>query len=199
MSYRFLCLLFLFLPSLSHAEKGVYFAGEGLFPPLQVPSREKKIYGIRINPGFGAHKEVIGLDFGLIGNTTDENMIGFQVAGAFNNNRGSSTILGLQLASLANRNQKAARVIGLQFALGTNIHEGSGSVVGGQFSLFANYAPKTNIYGLQVGLYNRAETVYGFQFGIVNVAEKLYGIQIGLLNYVNKGPIKFLPFLNIGF
>ncbi|MGZ3796156.1 MAG: LA_2272 family surface repeat-containing protein, partial [Pseudobdellovibrionaceae bacterium] len=73
------------------------------------------------------------------------------------------------------------------------------TVAGIQLALLANLSAFTDIYGLQVGLYNRAKDVYGLQVGLVNVTDNLHGVQIGLINFNHKGPFAMSPILNIGF
>jgi hypothetical protein len=72
-------------------------------------------------------------------------------------------------------------------------------VVGLQVAVLGNIAPNANIYGAQVGLYNRARAVYGFQIGLVNFAKDLHGIQIGLINFNETGIFGVSPIINVGF
>ncbi len=120
------------------------------------------------------------------------------VSGLFNKTGGDTTILGLQLAGAANINTNKVNAYGVQMALGMNYQSADSNIVGLQLAA-GNHAPFTDIYGAQVGLYNRAKEVYGFQLGIVNIAENLHGIQLGLINFNNKGLISVCPILNIGF
>jgi hypothetical protein len=62
-----------------------------------------------------------------------------------------------------------------------------------------NQAPHTNVHGLQIGGFNKAQDVYGIQIGVLNMAENLHGLQIGLLNINDRGLFKFSPILNVGF
>ena len=88
---------------------------------------------------------------------------------------------------------------GLQFAGGANLNQAASEVWGVQLAALANVAPFTDIYGLQVGIYNRAKDVYGLQIGLVNVADNLHGIQIGIANFNKKGPFEISPIINVGF
>ena len=89
---------------------------------------------------------------------------------------------GLAIAGLFNYNQVAAEVIGLQLSALANIN-GTGS----------------QLYGVQVGLYNKVTKVYGLQLGLINVAHELHGIQIGLINFNEAGPFKVSPLINVAF
>ena len=157
------------------------------------------ITGVRVSALYGKHRSVYGLDFGVLGNITDLNFVGLAVSGVFNKTSGMTTIIGLQLAGLANVNTDKTSVYGIQATLGANVNTAAASVSGLQIALLTNYAQFTNIYGAQVGLYNRAQDVYGLQIGLVNVASNLHGVQIGLANFNQKGMFAVSPILNIGF
>ena len=169
-----------------------------LVPPLQFPPDDFSVTGARISVLWGRHRSVYGLDVGGVGNITDQNFVGIGVAGGFNATHGTTTILGLQLAGGANINTQKTQVFGVQAALGFNYNEAASSVTGLQIAI-ANISKHTNIYGVQAGIYNTAQTVYGFQIGLVNVASSLYGVQIGLLNFHHKGIFSVSPLINVGF
>lgn len=169
-----------------------------IVPPVQFPSADFMVAGLRLSLIYGHHRDVFGLDLGLVGNITDQSFGGVALSGGFNNLRGDANILGLQFAGLANLNYGKTAVYGLQASLGINYQTAASHVVGIQFAM-ANLAQFTDVYGAQAGIYNRANEVYGFQIGLVNVAENLHGVQIGLINFNNKGLISVCPILNIGF
>ena len=80
-----------------------------------------------------------------------------------------------------------------------NKNDAESSLVGVGLSL-VNLSPNMDIYGLQVGLYNKSRSVYGLQLGLVNQTTNLHGLQIGLLNIAtNGGPFAVSPILNFGF
>lgn len=56
-----------------------------------------------------------------------------------------------------------------------------------------------SIRGAQLGLINIANAVTGFQIGLINRSESLYGLQVGLVNVIREGEWPFMPILNIGF
>jgi hypothetical protein len=170
-----------------------------IVPPVQFPSNEFSVTGLRVSALWGSHRDLFGIDVGLIGNVTETRFVGLAVAGGFNATHGETTVLGAQLAGVANVNTNKTRVYGAQLALGFNANEAEDAVVGIQAALLANQSPFTSLYGIQLGLYNRAGDVYGVQFGLVNVATSLHGIQIGLLNFNQKGLFPVSPLLNVGF
>lgn len=169
-----------------------------ILPPVQFPPEDFSITGVRASLFWGKHRDLYGLDFGLLGNMTEQSFVGIGVSGVFNLTRGNTTILGLQLAGLTNINKNKTDVFGAQATLGLNLNTATSSVTGLQFAL-ANHSPFTDIRGFQVGIYNKANSVYGIQIGLVNFAANLHGIQIGLMNFNDKGPFKVSPILNVGF
>ena len=170
----------------------------GIAPPVQFPPSDFTITGLRVSALWGHHRDLYGVDVGLLGNITDQTFAGLGVSGLFNYTKGTTTILGLQFAGLTNINTNKTEVYGIQAALGLNSNSAASSLVGIQLAA-ANISPFMDIYGLQAGIYNRAKDVYGFQIGVVNVADNLHGIQIGLINFNIKGLIGVCPLINVGF
>ncbi len=170
-----------------------------IIPPVQFPPSDFSITGARFNLLYGKHRDVYGLDIGALGNVTDQTFVGLGVAGVANVTRGTTHAIGLQAAGITNVNTNKTRVYGVQLAGLVNMNTAESMVAGIQVSALANIAEFTDIYGAQIGLYNRAKDVYGFQIGLVNVATNLHGVQIGLANINQKGLISVSPFLNIGF
>lgn len=173
--------------------------GVSIFPPLQFPPDDFTITGFRLDLLMGKHRSVYGFDIGAVGNVTEQNLGGIQVAGAFNYNIGMTDAAGIQLAGITNINVNKANIVGLQVAGAVNSNQAESSIVGLQLAALSNYSPYTKVYGMQVSLYNRARDVYGFQFGLLNVADSLHGVQIGLVNFNHTGLFAVAPILNIGF
>lgn len=169
-----------------------------ILPPIQFPPEDFAITGLRASLLWGHHRNVYGIDFGLLGNMTDQSFVGVGVAGGVNYTTGVTQAIGLQFAGLANVNLGQTSVYGLQLALGMNYNSAASSVSGLSLAI-ANIGPFTDIYGVQAGVYNRAKDVYGIQFGLVNVADTLHGVQIGLINFHRKGTFVVSPILNAGF
>lgn len=155
--------------------------GFSLINPVQVPPDNFSIIGARFSLLYGQHRNVKGLDFSLIGNNTEQEFRGSAISGVFNHTQGDTNIIGVQLAGVYNYNKARSSVYGLQAAI------------------FANLGDYTDIYGLQVGLYNRAREVYGVQIGLINYAYNLHGLQIGLLNFNVQGWFGMAPLINFGF
>lgn len=168
-------------------------------PPLQFPPGDFSVAGIRASALWGRHRDVYGIDLGVIGNITEQTFTGIALAGGFNYTTGNTLALGLQGAGVANVNLEKTKVIGVQLAGIANYNEAESSVSGLQVALIANIAEHTKIRGVQLGLYNKAQTVYGLQVGLINFCENLYGLQIGLANFHSKGIFAVSPILNIGF
>ncbi len=169
-----------------------------IVPPVQFPPQDFSITGARASLLWGKHRDVYGLDVGLLGNITELEFVGIGIAGVFNTTHGTTHAIGLQAAGIGNFNMTKTTVYGLQFATLTNYNAGESQIYGVQLSI-ANMSEFTQIYGVQLGVYNHAKTVYGLQIGLVNVASSLYGVQIGLINFNGGGPFKLSPIINIGF
>lgn len=185
--------------SFNSAQAAISPVSVSIVPPVQFPPSDFSVTGARASVLWGHHRDVYGFDFGLIGNITDQDFTGLAVSGVFNNTRGTTLIPGLQLAGLANVNNNKTTVVGVQATLGVNYNEAASSVSGIQLGLIANIAAFTDVYGMQIGLYNRAKEVYGFQIGLVNICDNLHGIQIGIANFNHKGPFAISPIINVGF
>jgi hypothetical protein len=182
----------------SHAHAFFSPLSVGILPPIQFPPSDFSITGARISLLWGHHRDIYGLDLGVLGNVTDQEFTGIGIAGITNITHGTTKAIGLQLAGVANVNTNKTSVYGAQVALGLNYNTASSSVAGLELALI-NLAPNTDIYGLQLGLYNKALSVYGFQIGLVNVTSSLHGVQIGLINFNHTGFFTVSPFLNVGF
>ena len=173
--------------------------GFGVAPPVQFPPRDFSITGARVSALYGEARDLYGVDIGLLGNITDQEFTGLAISGLFNATKGTTNIIGLQLAGVTNINTSKTMVAGVQAALGVNYNSAASTISGLQLAGIANISPFTDIYGAQLGLYNRAKDVYGLQIGLVNIADNLHGVQIGLVNFNHKGPFTISPFLNVGF
>lgn len=169
-----------------------------IVPPAQFPPADFSITGARLSLLWGHHRDVYGIDLGVLGNITDQDFVGIGVSGLFNINSGNNTILGLQAAGVVNYNTQKTRVYGLQLAAGSNYNTAESSLYGVQFSML-NISSHTKVFGAQLGLYNDAKEVYGLQIGVVNRTTSLHGVQIGLVNFNTTGLFYVAPILNVGF
>ena len=99
---------------------------------------------------------------------------------------------------------------GFQFNILRN--EAEDVLAGCQAGIY-NTAGRADVLGVQVGLWNEAQSIRGVQAGVINIAnavtgfqiglinrsESLYGVQIGIVNVIREGEWPFLPIINIGF
>src|SRR5665213_862257 len=69
-----------------------------IVPPVQFPPDDFNVAGARISVIWGHHRNVYGLDLGVIGNMTDQDFVGIGISGLFNLTPGTTDIVGLQLA-----------------------------------------------------------------------------------------------------
>lgn len=168
-----------------------------ILPPLEFPSPEYSVTGLRASVLWGRHRDMYGIDLGLGGNMTEQRFVGIAVSGLFNYTAGDATILGLQAAAVANVNIQKTNVYGVQLAA-LNKNDAESGLVGLGLGL-VNLSPNMRVTGIQAGIYNEARSVYGFQIGLVNKTTDLHGLQIGLLNFATNGPFAVSPILNVGF
>lgn len=201
LAHLFVLAALIFLSAPSQAATGSFITplSVGAVPPVQFPPKDYSITGLRLSGLFGTHRDVMGIDLGLLGNITENSFTGIALSGLFNITRGTTNAIGAQLAGLTNINTNKTAVYGVQVAALVNANTAESKIVGGQIALLANVSEFTSLYGVQVGIYNRARDVYGFQIGLVNVATALHGIQIGLANINQTGVIGVSPIINIGF
>jgi hypothetical protein len=98
------------------------------------------------------------------------------------------------------------------FQLNILRNEAEDVLAGGQAGVY-NTAGRADVLGVQVGLWNEAQSIRGIQAGVINIAnavtgfqvglinrsESLYGVQIGAVNVIREGEWPFMPIINIGF
>ena len=98
------------------------------------------------------------------------------------------------------------------FQLNILRNEAEDVLAGGQGGIY-NTAGRADVLGVQVGLWNEAQSIRGVQAGVINIAnavtgfqiglinrsESLYGVQVGVVNVIREGEWPFMPVLNIGF
>src|SRR4051812_33395862 len=95
----------------------------GIMRPVQFPPDDFAVAGARLSVLWGEHRDVYGLDIGVLGNITMQDFVGIAVSGIFNLTHGQTTIIGLQLAGLTNVNTGKTNVYGVQAALGMNSND----------------------------------------------------------------------------
>ncbi len=161
-----------------------------LVPAIEAPSEDWSVAGLRVNLLVGRHRDVQGVDVGLLGNEVDDDLEGVQIAGIFN--RIGRSDGAWQSAGILNRCE--SDFLGVQTAGVLNWTDGA--VEGVQIAL-ANRA--TDLSGLQLGLYNAVDRGTGVQIGLVNAARVLDGLQIGLVNVIRDSTVPFFPIVNFAF
>jgi hypothetical protein len=145
--------------------------------PLQVPTSDFAVGGLRINAIYGECQNFDGLDISTVGRA-----------------RGHGN--GLQLALLANIVDGEG--VGFQVA---PVNYVSGSYAGLQIGA-VNYgaaAPQTSARALQIGVFNGSDFIKGCQIGLINIAREMIGIQIGVVNVIQNKDVPFLPIINCYF
>lgn len=137
--------------------------------PLQAPTRDWDVTGLRANLVYGESHGFRGLDVGAAGRSTGDSK-------------------GLHIALLATVTEGDA----LGGQLGT-VNYVKGSFNGLQAGV-ANYGAKTR--GLQIGVFNGANDMSGFQLGLINVTHTMMGVQVGLVNVISDNDVPFIPLVN---
>lgn len=123
--------------------------GVNLFPPLQIPSSDFGIAGLRLSL-VGVNRSSHGIDLAVLGNVTKQSFKGVAISGLFNYNEVAASIVGLQFAGVANINGTGSKLYGIQLGL---------------------YNRVTKVYGIQLGLINSTHELHGIQIGIINFNE----------------------------
>lgn len=189
---------FILLTTFSEAQAAISPVSVSILPPIQFPPKEFSITGARVSLLWGSHRDVYGLDLGVLGNYTAQDFTGIGLSGLINMTDGTTHAVGLQAAGVSNWNTNKTSVYGLQLAGILNRNKATSSVAGLQLAL-VNLSEQTAIYGVQAGIYNKARVVYGFQIGLVNDTTNLHGLQIGLVNFHRQGLFVVSPIINVGF
>ena len=159
--------------------------------PMQYPSQEKNVKGLRISL-LGAYNEnVEGLDMTFIGISGTKKSKGGQIIGGglnFTNEMDGMQAVGIGINYSSTFSTYQIAGIGINYAENTTI----------QIGMSLNAASKSLT---QIGIVNYSETT-NFQVGFLNITKYLDGIQIGFLNIVLKPTAPYgyvLPFFNMSF
>ncbi len=160
-----------------------------IVPPVQVPSEDWDIYGVRLNIFVGAHRDVAFIDVGVLGNIVYGNLSGVQLAGIYNRIGNSDGAI----EGACIMNDVRHDFCGVQLALCNRVSGDMEGLQAGLINLTQDGA------GLQMGAFNRAERFSGLQIGIANYAYQLNGLQIGVFNVIEDSNIPFMPLINAAF
>jgi hypothetical protein len=120
--------------------EGVWPFQLALITPVQVPSEETSIHGIRINAIYGTSENVIGFDFGLVNRT-----------------RGDMKGLGFGFANIVDGDASAWQFGVINYVGGQNVGLQTG---------FYNHSEKMR--GFQFGAINWTRSLHGLQIGVLN-------------------------------
>jgi len=137
---------------------------------------------------FPANPDVIGLRLTVPFATTQENVTGIDL-GLW------GRVLyfeGLQISLL--RNDVKDDLSGFQIGCYNSV--GGGDLFAIQVGLW-NEA--NSLRGFQVGIINTCGEARGLQVGLINRSETMYGYQVGLINVIRDAELQFCPIVNIGF
>ncbi len=137
--------------------------------PVQVPSHDFDVGGLRINIIYGRCCNLDGLDIGVVG-VADNHANGWLANWLVNYAAGD----------------------------GVGLHTGAVNYFGGDFKGLqiglVNWIDSGDIF--QVGVYNGGYNVQGLQIGVINTADKMQGLQIGLVNVISNSDLSFFPIIN---
>ena len=166
-----------------------HVAGAGFWPAWECPGSDADVRGLRLNVIAGRHRNVYGLDFGVLVNVCDGASSGLSLAGICNVVGDSAWAA--QFAAACNYSHHDAH--GLQLALVNWGDEDMGGVQLGCFNFAGDFG------GFQLGIMNSAESGAGMQLGVVNVSSDFAGLQMGLLNLNLSSGVPVLPIFNVRF
>lgn len=164
--------------------------GFALMPKVETPHESWDVVVFRFSLFVGRHRCVYGLDLGILGGFTDQEMCGLEIGGLFN--MVGSSDGALQIAGIYNKADW--NFSGLQLAAGFCWTEGEFD--GLQIAL-ANKVGRLG--GVQIGAFNFAEKGAGLQIGAVNFSDQLEGFQIGAININRDSSVPMFPIINFGF
>lgn len=160
----------------------------------QFPSEKSSVYGLRTNFFGIKNKKMVGIDFG--GLNISEDLYALMQIGVVNITEKRANIFPLQVG-LANYHKGTSKILGMQLGLLGNYNKKDAHIIGYQIGVLGNFG-RNHVYGVQMGVYNRATRIVGLQVGIVNLCDNLHGIQLGLLNVCKSCLFSMTPGINIG-
>jgi hypothetical protein len=156
----------------------------------------QNVRGLQLGTGYNLIQSSLnGVQLGGLYNRVKANLNGLQVAVGYNETH--EKLKGLQIAGLFNNVNKD--LDGLQIAVGYNRTKNQlksaqigafnsvGQLRGLQLAVLGNIAHRS-VNGLQLGgLFNYTRKLKGVQIGLFNVADTSSGYSIGLINWVKNG------------
>lgn len=164
------------------------------FNPVQEPSCKYDVKGFRFSLIYGRCKDFAGLDVGLIQHTTG-GFGGLAIGGVHYAN---DHIFGAQVCGLVSRTHGSMSGVQIGGLLSGSDIAMNGLQIGGLYNGPVT-GHKNDINGVQIaGVINKASNVHGLQIGLFNFAETMEcGLQIGLWNQIeSNGWATVLPLVN---
>jgi len=152
-----------------------------LWPSVQAFSKDRNVYGLRLNALSGSSADMVGLDLGLV-RSRSHLVAGLQVTGFFNECRGN--VYGIQASLFGNRVD--GDVMGIQLSPLSLFFEPVRNDVGGRmvgFQLGDNEV-KGDAAGIQVGWNEVDGDAWGIQVGWNEVKGKTHGLQLAFANNI---------------
>jgi len=140
----------------------------GIFTPVQLPSPDFDIGGLRLSLPYSTCVNFDGLDIGVVGVTQ---------------NHGNGWLINVVSA-----------VGGDGFGAATGGVNWYGGDFKGLHIGLANWTDTGDVF--QIGLYNGGRDLVGHQIGVINTAEMLQGVQIGVVNVISHSDVSFMPIIN---
>ena len=153
----------------------------GVFPPVQVGSKDASVLGVRLSLPYAKHAGVIGIDAGVV------NDAGYLAGVQFGIVNLVKEFNGLQLGVF---NYSDYVLGGAQIGLVNWADHGVDGVQAGLFNMC------TDLCGVQIGLFNSASNFEGVQIGLINNSGGFEGLQLGGVN-IETSENLVLPILNI--
>ena len=139
------------------------------FDPVQAPSSDWDVAGLRLSIFYGNCNTLKGIDIGLVNESN--HMEGIQVGLV---NVGGDAV-GLRVNGLfGDANLMKGLDIGIINSCNT-------------------------LQGWQIGVINTAKMMKGLQIGVVNHTVSALGVQIGLINIIEDKDFPFMPIFNMSF
>ena len=157
-----------------------------LVTPVQVPSREYDVTGLRLSLLYGDCQDFAGLDIGLL-NISRRRFTGLAVSGM---NSVGERFCGAQLGLVNFNGNDLSSLEHSSIGAQVGVLNYAGTFCGLQDGLINISSDR--FLGLQASLVNCAEDLYGLQcgfyfiFGVNAVSGSMRGCQIGLVNYANR-------------
>ena len=150
-----------------------------LVTPVQAPSRDYDVKGLKLSLIYGECASLKGVDIGIINNTKGD-FSGIAIGGA---NVSGGRMLGGQIGLLNIDNNAKSDWESMSIGVQGGLVNYAGPFCGLQDGIFASVV-SGDITGGQIACVNVADGVYGCQLGFLNIATDVHGVQMGLYGFL---------------